>query len=291
MTNAHRVSLFSSLMSNFHHLRAEKSGLISELIYKNLDLSPHEVDFLFEIGAIYLNFSRIKQDLMMNQNDIIRVHTLPKRYPVPTTTHEIIHFENDEFIIAIKPHGLPTHPTLDNSQENLLALLEKHFKITLYPCHRLDVPTKGLIVVAKTLEFQRAFQKNLNANLVDKKYIAHIHGKCAPQKYTHYMIKSTRAPKIITSKKTEQSIVCELDVKVLNERKYTSEVLVKLITGRTHQIRAQLSYLGSPILGDHYYGSSLKYDKDMIMLCCVELSFPNKNLTQKDWHFSFSMFS
>lgn len=278
-------------MSNIYHFKLERSCLISGLIQEKLKLSLEEISTLFSLGGIYLNENRIHIDQILDAGSYLRVHAKPKRFPVPQNVFDLIHFQNEDFIVANKPSELPTHPTLDNTQENLLTLLEKSLQLKLYPCHRLDVATQGLLVIAKTKKFENTFQAYLRDNLVEKKYWAHIHGHCHPKKYIHFMKKSARAPKQIFAEEKDDHLKCELEVLSVNPQLFTSQIQIRLITGRTHQIRAQLSYMGCPIIGDTMYGSTVHYGREHIWLKCVELQFPNLNLTQKPWQFSLGVVS
>jgi 23S rRNA pseudouridine1911/1915/1917 synthase len=213
--------------------------------------------WLIEFGAVYVNHKRqTLRTTPVHAEDVIRVHFSPKRYPLDRQDLKarIIH-ENDEFIIVDKPSGLPMHPTLDNLAENLIA----GFATQLFVTHRLDVPTSGLVLLAKTKEYQKLFNQLLTDRKVSKLYVASVEKNIPPQEVVHYMLDSVRAPKevFLTPPVGTKSFECRLilrSTKKISNNNY--ELEIQLLTGRTHQIRAQLSALGAPILGDEMYGGS-----------------------------------
>jgi 23S rRNA pseudouridine1911/1915/1917 synthase len=211
--------------------------------------------WLIVFGAVYINGSRnIDKEKLVTSKDVLRVHINPKRYPFRTgELEERIVFENEDFLIINKPSGLPMHPTLDNLHENLIGGFGKKLFVT----HRLDVPTSGLVLVAKSKEYQIAFNEIIYRREIKKIYEAHVLKSPTQNISTgelfHYMKKSVAAPKIIMREKPNDMTLwqeCRLKINSVRENKLT----IELLTGRTHQIRAQLAFEGLPILGDEMYG-------------------------------------
>ncbi len=216
--------------------------------------------WLVEFGAVYLNSTRITEtDFEINSNDILRVHLEPKRYIFDKIKlKNSIVFENSEFGIVNKPSGIPMHPTLDNLKENLLWGLDLKYLIT----HRLDVPTSGLVVLAKNKYFQSKFNDLVGKRLVKKSYITLTQAKLCPGVVIHQMKVSVKAPKQCVQSLNETLIreaqweECKLEITESRQYRTTQlfESEIHLLTGRTHQIRAQLAAMGSSILGDEMYG-------------------------------------
>src|SRR4029079_6682078 len=103
---------------------------------------------------------------------VVRIHLEPKRYSVDREDlRRRIVFENENFVVVDKPSGLPMHPTLDNLRENLLWAFENRYFLT----HRLDVPTSGLVVLAKTKKYQSLFNTLISERKVRKLYEALTH--------------------------------------------------------------------------------------------------------------------
>lgn len=151
------------------HILSPLAGKLSQSVCEELSISLEEFEFLLNFGAIYYKGQRILEDITVSQQDYIRVHTKPRRFPMELLQkRDLIVFENENFVVLNKPAGIPVHPTVDNIKENILFFIEQHFKHSLYVTHRLDVPTQGLIVYAKNKEFQSAFNKLLISQAITK---------------------------------------------------------------------------------------------------------------------------
>lgn len=269
------------------HIISPQSGLLIDVLLGILDLSRDEIHFLLDLGSIYVNHSRVTENSSVSANDYLRVHTKPRRFIANDGQwNSRILFQNDHFLIANKISGLPVHASVDNQKEHLLAYLSSAVGKDLFVTHRLDVPTRGLIVYAKSIEFQTAFNKLLIQREMKKIYRAVVEGVSLPKgTLTHYMEPSPRAPKKVASDPQEgwQDCVLDiLDVRLLENSR--SEVKIQLHTGRTHQIRAQLGHENHPIVGDHAYGAPKLWMEDKIELEACELSFTNP-LTGESHHF------
>lgn len=269
------------------HIISPQSGRLSDVLLGILELDLAQVEFLMDLGSIYLNHKRVKEDSSVSEGDYLRVHTKPRRFlPDDGQWSSRILFMNDHFIVANKISGLPVHASVDNRKEHLQAYLEKTLNCELFVTHRLDVPTRGLIVYAKTREFQTAFNQLLTQREMTKIYRALVEGDgLTPGILTHYMEPSPRAPKKVSAVPHEgwQDCVLEiLNIKTLPAQQ--SELRLHLHTGRTHQIRAQLAHEQHPIVGDHAYGAHKLGEEDKIELEACELLFTNP-LTGENHHF------
>lgn len=269
------------------HIISPQSGRISDILLSTLDLDRAQVEFLLDLGAIYLNQKRIRENASISAGEYLRVHMKPRRFPTNESNWKNrLLYESSDFIVVNKTSGIPVHPSVDNVQENLQAYLEKTLQTPLYVTHRLDVPTRGLIVYAKTSQFQAAFNKLLADRNMKKIYRAVVEGQnLSPGLLTHFMEPSPRAPKKVSAQAHDGWQECQLEIlsakNLTNER---SEFRIQLLTGRTHQIRAQLGFEKHPIVGDHTYGAKKLWDEEKIELESCELSFKNP-LSGEDHHF------
>lgn len=257
------------------HFYNQRSGLISEILFDALNLNSSEISILLKLGAIYINNERHLNDIFIPENTLFRVHTKPRRYNCDFDWKPLIVYENEDFIVIDKPSGVPSHPSVDNIIENSLTQSSYALGYPLFITHRLDTLTSGLIVYAKNLQFVKSFNIQMQARSIEKKYVALVENTLPlPKNVIHYMEPSPRAPKKVSQIFTEGWVFCELEI--LDQKKISPDLSllkINLLTGRTHQIRSQLSNLQAPILGDTLYGSNLKYQPNAIALRACELQF------------------
>lgn len=200
-------------------------------------------------------------------------------------TFEIIYQDND-IIVANKPHGLLSQPD-EKGSDNLLDLLKEETASEIYPVHRLDKATKGLIVYAKNKSAAASLSKQIGDNTFEKTYIAKIHGKLPEKEGTmeDLLFFDRRKNKSFAVKRERKGVKkAKLNFKVLFENESYTEAEVKLLTGRTHQIRVQFASRGCPLLGDRRYGA--KDEEKNLALYSVKLSFLNKNGERMDFTLS-----
>lgn len=232
---------------------------------------------LIEFGAVYLNKLRnTNKAQTLKSGDSLRVHFEPRRFKKP---HESkIEKETNEYIVVHKPAGIPVHALVDNLKENLIAFLENERKEKLYVTHRLDVETSGQVLIARTPEAQAKYNELFAQKKVKRLYKALTQKEVPIGNHVHFVEPSPKAPKIFSSEDHEGWQRCEMIVRSCTpQRELRIESLelessplphqvfaieIDLLTGRTHQIRGQLSMLNAPIIGDRLYGSEIEaWDK------------------------------
>lgn len=257
------------------HFYNQSSGAISKILINSLSLTEQEISLLLKLGAIYVNNERHVSDKIISENNLFRVHTKPRRYSCDHDWKSLIIYENQDFVVINKPSGVPSHPSVDNFIENSLTQVSLAMGAPLYITHRLDTLTSGIIVYAKNTAFVKNFNTQLQGRNIDKKYVALVASASElPKKVIHYMEPSPRAPKKVSAVFTEGWSFCELEI--IGQKKISQGVMwvkINLLTGRTHQIRSQLSELNAPILGDTPYGSIQNYQNGFIALRACELEF------------------
>jgi 23S rRNA pseudouridine1911/1915/1917 synthase len=233
-----------------HFLAEEPSSAFAVL--EKLGLSAPS---LFKIGAVFLNRKRLENDSPLKEGDTLRIHSMPRRFPTDKVDWQrrLVHID-PEFLIVDKPSGIPSIPTVDNQSENALHSLSAHLGEKLLVTHRLDHATSGLICFARTAKFQSWFNRRLIKRQITKVYSALTRTAPTTGLWTHFLEASDRAPKTMAREPTDGALICQTRVEKITPIGEDFEVCLSPLTGRTHQLRAQLCTEGSPILGDTLYG-------------------------------------
>ena len=256
------------------HFNSPKSGALNEIIAEVLELPTQEVNFLIQLGSVYVSGKRANAGDQVLDSTHIRVHTKPRRYFVDYDWKSRIVFDHQDFIVLNKPNNIPSHPSVDNQIENSLTQLSMAIGQKLFITHRLDSLTEGLIVYGKNSAFVNGFNIQLQKKLITKKYVALVETtEKLPHHLVHYMEQSPRAPKKVSQVATEGWDFCELKIEQQKIMERYSWIRINLLTGRTHQIRSQVSEVGAPIVGDKLYGSQIVEDENKIALRAQEIEF------------------
>ena len=175
-------------------------------------------------------------------------------------------FEDNHLLVVVKPENVPVQEDASGDLD-MLTMLKQYLKETynkpgdayLGLVHRLDRPTGGVMVFAKTSKAASRLCKAIKDGEVEKKYLTIVDGepRYKSDKLTCYLKKfnDSNTVKIVPAL-TEGAKYAELDYKVLATKNNLSLLLVNLITGRGHQIRVQMAGMGTPILGDLRYGKN-----------------------------------
>lgn len=212
--------------------------------------------------------------------------------------------EERHWIVVNKPHGLQTEPD-KNSHTNLLEMVEQYLKThnkwnqnaRIIPVTRLDRPVGGLVLLALRKTMAARLQNLLETHQIRKTYRALVLGSLPADqdlKFKHYLKKdSGKFKSIITNRKVDKfykqaDLQYKVKAKVLDE---WTEIEVNIGTGRYHQIRAQMAFLGLPIWNDVLYGSKCYSETVKIGLVCdsIEVNLSpsetaiNVRLDQINW--------
>jgi 23S rRNA pseudouridine955/2504/2580 synthase len=199
-------------------------------------------------------------------------------------------YEDENILLCDKRPGLAVHPhdgaeygrtLIDHIQAYLYAKgewkprQENAFAPAL--CNRIDRNTGGIVIAAKNAEALRIMNEKIKNRELDKRYLAIVHGKMTPKEgaLKGYLFKDAVKNRVYVTKEMQKGAKpCETRYKTLAENRDLSLVECKLITGRTHQIRAQFAAAGHPLLGDGKYGKAEKqYDRKYQALYAYRLCF------------------
>jgi 23S rRNA pseudouridine1911/1915/1917 synthase len=222
-------------------------------------------------GFVKVNDSPTKPNYKVHPHDIITVSfpepprdtdVLPENIPLN------IVFEDDYLLVVNKPPGMVVHPAYQNWSGTLVNALAYHFQqLPQLPgnsgrpglVHRIDKDTSGLIVIAKTEEAMRGLAKQFFHHSIERTYWAMVWGEMDPPQGTVNVnvgrsLKDRRLT--VAFPLADNGRVAITHYKMIKPLRYVSLIECKLETGRTHQIRAHMKYLGHPIFNDAMYGGN-----------------------------------
>ncbi len=191
-------------------------------------------------------------------------------------------FEDNHLLVVVKPENVPVQQD-ESGDIDMLTMLKQYLVDTYHKpgeaylglVHRLDRPTGGVMVFAKTSKAAARLCGQIRDGEVEKRYFTIVEGepRYKADKVINYLKKfnDNNIVKVVPQL-TEGAKYAELDYKWLDTKNEVSLLQINLITGRGHQIRVQMSNLGHPIVGDKRYGSRTTLNVPMA-LWATELRF------------------
>lgn len=221
------------------------------------------------LGFIKVNDKNVKPNYKVHPHDVITV-SLPEpprdTDVVPENIPLNIVYEDDDLLVVDKPAGMVVHPAYQNWSGTLVNALAYHFQhLPQLPgnegrpglVHRIDKDTSGLLVVAKTEQTLTALAKQFFDHTIERTYWACVWGVPDPPQGTIRVnvgrsLKDRRITVAFPEGDNGRHAVTHY--RVLQDLRYVSVVECRLETGRTHQIRAHMKYLGHPLFNDALYG-------------------------------------
>ena len=213
----------------------------------------------------------------------------PKNYDFMSSPAKLdIVYEDQNIILLNKPQGLLCHPDKNEYGDTLLFRFQRYlyekgeydpqneqsFKPAL--CNRIDRNTCGMVIAAKNAESLKIMCDKIKSREIDKRYLTVVHGKPPKAKdtLTSYLFKDSDKNRVyIQNRKTENNRTIKTGYEVLAQKNGLTLLEIRLYTGRTHQIRAQMAALGCPIVGDGKYGKLKFRDINRQCLCSYKLTF------------------
>ena len=251
------------------------------------------------LKRIKLGGKRVERDTRLQAGDVLQLYINDEFFDKPreenayltvATPKLNIVYEDDHILLVDKRPGLAVHP--HDGAEYGRTLID-HIQAYLYQkrqwrpreenaftpalCNRIDRNTGGIVIAAKTAEALRVMNQKIKDRELDKRYLAIVEGtpKVKEGSLKGFLFKDEKKNRVFVSNSPKPGAkTCQTNYKVLASRNGLSLVECELITGRTHQIRAQFAHAGHPLLGDGKYGKlDKRYERSYQALYSYKLTF------------------
>ncbi|MCG8572150.1 MAG: RluA family pseudouridine synthase [Spirochaetes bacterium] len=244
--------------------------------------------------SILVNGKKEKLSYLCKPDDEIELEVEWEEYDlVPQEIPLNIIYEDQNYIVINKPAGMVVHPAAGNYQGTIInALLGLKKQLTLTDdeyrpgiVHRLDKDTSGILVVTKNPQAHSYLSEQFKNRKISKIYQAIVKGFYTPSRHTLISHigrdrKNRKKMAVLSDGRGKEAVT---EVEVIKHYDHYTHLKIKILTGRTHQIRVHLSHHGFPVLGDPLYSRKDKnYSSLPLCLVAKEISFfdqsQNKNL-------------
>ncbi len=231
------------------------------------------------LKRIKLNGKGAKRDARINEGDILQLYINDEFFERPREENSYLKvgtprldivYEDENILLADKKQGMLCHSAGKWDYNTLVANIqarayqngewrpreENSFAPAL--CNRIDRNTGGIVIAAKNAEALRIINEKIRDREIDKRYMCVVHGRPTPVSgmLEGYIFKDAKKNQVYVKDRPEQGArTAVTQYRTLKSRSGLSLVECRLLTGRTHQIRAQMAHAGWPLLGDGKYGS------------------------------------
>lgn len=237
---------------------------IKDLLKNYFEISDRLLVKLKHNQKLFINDVSVPVNAPLHTNDVVSIFIdfVEDNSNIVSTEMDLnIIYEDDAFLIVNKPAGIPVHPSMDHFEDSLSNGIKFYFdKIGLQkmirPVNRLDKDTSGLVVFAKNEYVQECLVKQMKTKQFVKEYIAICNGVFENNSGTINAPIARKANSIIERCVNENGDTAITHFEVLETASNYSVVKCLLETGRTHQIRVHMAYIGHPLLGDTLYGTT-----------------------------------
>ena len=208
----------------------------------------------------------MRQELSTGDHLQVRICETQNSEKIPPTKLPLdIIYEDEDLLVLNKPAGMPIHPSLNNYTNSMANALAYYFQSQGKPfifrcCNRLDRDTSGLTIVSKHLVSGSILSDMTKYREVHREYLAIARGSVTPSEGTIQAPLGRKEGTIIErTVDWEHGEDAVTHYKVVKEANGHSLVSLRLETGRTHQIRIHMKYLGYPLIGDYLYNPDMEY--------------------------------
>ncbi len=254
--------------------RGQESLRIDKYLVNRLEkVSRNRIQTAVEFGGIMVNDHVVRVNYKVRPLDVIKVTLPPEHSQIPVIPEDIpldIVYEDEYLLVVNKPAGMVVHPGVGNRSGTLVNALMYHYQNTLplMPgnepdrpglVHRIDKETSGLLIIAKEESTMTDLAKQFFEHTIDRSYVSLVWGNFEESQGTieaHIGRHPTDMLQMYVYPNGETGKWAKTHYRVLEDLYYVSLVECKLETGRTHQIRVHMNYLGHPVFNDRRYGGN-----------------------------------
>ena len=271
-------------MQEFKITEEDKNKRVDQFLIEKMGLSRSKIQAMIKNDEIQVNGKPVKNSKSIKVDDIITASEYIEELMdiKPEDLDLEIVYEDEDVLVVNKRNGMVVHPAVGNPSGTLVNGLVFHSKELsdlngeFRPgiVHRIDAYTTGLLVVAKNNKAHASLAKQLEEKTTHRKYIALVWGVVNTDTGTIDAPigrdSNDRKKMAVTASNSKESVT---NFKVIERFKDTTLLELVLETGRTHQIRVHMNYIGYPIVNDSVYGRRKIIDKTGQCLHAKELGF------------------
>lgn len=290
-------------MKEFIIEKNDSGQRLDKFISKAVPKLPQGLMYKYiRLKRIKLNGKRCEISTRLNVGDILQMYVNDEFFDTQTDSSFLnvpsdidIVYEDENILLVNKRCGMVVHEDDDNTEDTLINRIthylykkgeydpEREASFAPALCNRLDRNTSGIVICAKNAESLRLLNRIVKEREIVKNYLCVTIGTPSPKEavVTAYLEKNEAENTVyISDKKTPNNKTITTGYKVLQSKDGLALCEIDLITGRTHQIRAHMAYLGYPLLGDGKYGINKENRARNVKtqaLCAYKLSFDFKS--------------
>ncbi len=245
-----------------------KFNRLDKFVSKTLNLGRRKVNYLFLDGRIFKNRKKSKKSDNVNFKDLIEIELDEENFDY----NEIdVAFESEDYLIIYKPPRFHSQETFKN-KKSVENFLKNNFGDNVKLLNRLDFYSQGFLIASKNKEFYEKFKELEKYKKIEKFYLTFARGKIFERLTIKKNIdyKKRKVVKVLD----EESDIINTEIYPMGVYNNFSIIIAKIYKGARHQIRAHLSYINHPLIGDFIYGDN-GINLDFFLFCfgyrCKEL--------------------